>query len=32
MKPELKSELNKIREEYTISNSTLTKIANDFFL
>lgn len=31
MKPELKAELNKIREEFTISNSTLNKIATDFY-
>lgn len=31
MKPELKAELNKIREEFTISNSTLGNIANNFY-
>lgn len=32
MKPELKAELNKIHEEFTISNSTLSNIANSFYI
>jgi len=32
MKPELREELNKIREEFTISNSTLGNLANNFYI
>lgn len=31
MKPELKAELDKIREEFVISNATLIKISEDFY-